>query len=119
MQTSEHKALTRQPGRRATWIGRSGRSFSLAGEVFTSFGMETGGLYLVAKGSNVLWVGSTDDLVADPVSRTRFRLALSCGDRAFRVDGVDLAGDRLATIWDLEGAAPQGALHVLTPQKAA
>lgn len=119
MQTSDHKVMTRQPGRRVTWIGRSGRAFSLVVEGFTSFAMETRGLYLVAKGSNVLWVGSTDELVADPVSRTRFRLALSCGDRVFRVADMDPPGDRLATIWDLEGAVPQDAPQVLTPQKAA
>ena len=63
-------------------------------------------LYLLAKGSHVLWVGSTDELVGDPMSRSRFRLALDCADRVFRVVAPGAAAERLSTIWDLEGAAP-------------
>jgi hypothetical protein len=70
-------------------------------------------LYLIAKGSHVLWVGSTDELVGDPMSRSRFRLALDCADRVFRLLSPGAAAERLSTIWDLEGAEP------LTAAKAA
>ena len=63
-------------------------------------------LYLIAKGSHVLWVGSTGELVGDPLSRSRFRLALDCADRVFRLLTPGAAAERLSTIWDLEGAEP-------------
>jgi hypothetical protein len=40
------------------------------------------------------------------MSRTRFRLALDCADRAFRVRSSGAPDERLSTVWDLEGAAP-------------
>jgi hypothetical protein len=92
--------------RRARWRGRSGRSYLMAGENLERFAMSDGALYLIAKGSLVLWVGSTGDLVADPMSRTRFRLALDCADRVFRVEEPEGEDARMATVWDLEGAEP-------------
>lgn len=62
-------------------------------------------LYVVAKGTNILWVGATEDLVSEPMSRARFRLALDCADRVYRLP-EDVQDNRLATILDLEGAAP-------------
>ncbi len=85
------------------WLGQSGRDYALRPEHLGSFAMEEGQLYLIAKGQNVLWVGSTEDLVADPMSRTRFRLALDCATEVF---GLAAPENRLATIWDLEQAAP-------------
>jgi len=93
--------------RTAQWIGRSGRSYHLAAENLDSFTMEEDSLFLLARGSHVLWVGSSGELVADPLSRSRFRLAMSCADRIFSLVALDDAAQRLATIWDLEGAAPQ------------
>ncbi|ODT71028.1 MAG: hypothetical protein ABS75_09850 [Pelagibacterium sp. SCN 63-23] len=90
-------------GRLAHWHGRSGHPYDLTGESLESFSMQAGDLYLIAKGSNVLWVGSTEDLVNDPMSRTRFRLALDCATHVFRLAAPE---DRLSVIWDLEGAAP-------------
>jgi hypothetical protein len=90
--------------RQNRWQGRSGRVYGLATENLSSFAMDEWGLYLIAKGSHVLWVGSASDLVADPMSRSRFRLALDLGDRAFRLDATPSEAERWATIWDLEGA---------------
>lgn len=87
------------------WQGRSGLRYRLAKEQLDSFVMHDADLYVVAKGSNVLWVGSADDLVADPASRARFRLALTCANAAFRLDAPS---DRNAAIWDLESAIPAG-----------
>lgn len=92
--------------RRASWVGRSGRSYDLQSENLDHFAMTERDLYLIAKGGNTLWVGSTNDLVVDPLSRTRFRLALDCGDRVFRVISQGMDAERLSTIWDLEGAEP-------------
>lgn len=102
--------LISPPRRRVHWRGRSGRDYQLAGETLDHFALDDDELYLIAKGTLVLWVGSSGDLVADPASRSRFRLALDCADRVFRVEipGDDLA--RMTTIWDLEGAEPMAEL---------
>ena len=59
-----------------------------------------------ALGNLVLWAGSADDLIKDATSRSRFRLALDCADRAFLVGSSNDEVERLTTIWDLEGAEP-------------
>ncbi|MDB5586498.1 MAG: hypothetical protein JWP26_1468 [Devosia sp.] len=89
-----------------TWMGRSGRVYGLVGENLDRFAMTENDLYLIAKGGNALWVGSTHDLVGDPLSRSRFRLALDCADRVFRLVTPSADSERLSTIWDLEGAEP-------------
>lgn len=93
-------------GRGSNWQGRSGRAYDLVSENLEHFAMGEAELYVIAKGSHVLWVGSTADLVSDPLSRTRFRLALDCADRVFRLVSPAADSERLSTIWDLEGAEP-------------
>ena len=88
------------------WMGRSGRAYGLIGENLDRFSMTDSDLYVIAKGGNALWVGSTTDLVGDPLSRSRFRLALDCADRVLRLVTPGTEGERLSTIWDLEGAEP-------------
>jgi len=88
------------------WRGRSGRFYALEAlrlEAFTFAGDE---LYLIALGHRVLWAGGATDLVQDPVSRARFRLAMDCADRVFRVDGVLDPVERMTILWDLEAAEP-------------
>jgi hypothetical protein len=97
--------------RHSHWHGRSGRDYELVGEPIDSFAMSGALLYVLAKGSHILWVGSADDLVTDPASRSRFRLAMNCADRAFRLSGDGPDADRFATIWDLEGASPASAVQ--------
>ena len=63
-------------------------------------------LYLIALGTHVLWAGGGADLIEDPVSRARFRLAMDCADRVFRVEATPGAIERLTVLWDLEGAEP-------------
>jgi len=89
------------------WLGRSGRAYEMASENLADFIMALDTLYLIAKGRNVLWVGSTNELIGDPSSRARFRLALGCADRIFRLDGASDDAGRLSAIWDLEGGAPE------------
>lgn len=84
---------TVRAGRRSHWHGRSGRDYELVGEPIDSFALS----------------GSADDLVTDPASRSRFRLAIESADRAFRLAAEANDADRFATIFDLEGAAPAGA----------
>ncbi|KQX35758.1 hypothetical protein ASD04_13365 [Devosia sp. Root436] len=106
----ENKVLIHGFGRLSNWLGRSGRAYGLVSESLERFAMTDADLYLVAQGNHVLWVGSTGELVADPMSRTRFRLALDCATNVFRLMTPGAAAERLTTIWDLEGAEPaQGA----------
>ena len=99
---SESKVLVYGFGRLSSWLGRSG----LVSENLERFAMTETDLYLIAKGNHVLWVGSTGELVGDPVSRSRFRLALDCATSVFRLLTPGAATERLTTIWDLEGAEP-------------
>ena len=106
MASSENRVVTYAFTRQTQWQGRSGRGYDVVSENLELFAMGDADLYMIAKGSHVLWVGSTGELVGDPMSRTRFRLALDCADRVFRVLSPGGAGERLSTIWDLEGAEP-------------
>ncbi|KKB07682.1 hypothetical protein VE26_13470 [Devosia chinhatensis] len=85
------------------WQGRSGAHYRLFAEGLDSFAMTPDDLYVIAKGSHVLWVGSADDLVADPSSRVRFRLALDCATQVYRLDAPV---NHHAASWDLEEAMP-------------
>jgi len=106
----ENNVLVHGFGRLSTWQGRSGQSYRMVSENLEQFAMGDTELFLLAKGSHVLWVGATSELITDPMSRTRFRLALDCADRVFRVSSPGIQAERLTTIWDLEGAEPkQGA----------
>ena len=100
------KVVLHRFGRQTLWQGRSGRAYDMIGENLEHFVLGETELTLLAKGNHVLWVGSSAELVGDPLSRTRFRLALTCADRVFRVVSPAGADERLSTIWDLEGAAP-------------
>ena len=102
--TSENRVLAHGFGRLSNWLGRSGRPYDLVSESLDRFAMADTELYLIAKGNHVLWVGSTGELVGDHMSRSRFRLALDCADRVFRLLTPGAASERLTTIWDLEGA---------------
>lgn len=87
----------------AQWQGRSGRLYGLMAESLDSFAMAEADLYVIAKGSHVLWVGSTEELVSDPMSRARFRLALDCATQVLRLPTPE---GRLSALWDLETAVP-------------
>ena len=67
------------------WRGGSGRFYALEPLALDAFTFRGDELYLVALGHHVLWAGAASDLVEDAVSRARFRLAMDCADRAFRV----------------------------------
>ncbi len=92
--------------RSTLWRGRSGRVYALATDRLADFALCGSELSLVARGNLVLWVGSLAEVVNDADSRARFRLALDCADRAFRMTAPSDAVDRATIIWDLEGAGP-------------
>jgi hypothetical protein len=88
------------------WRGRSGRHYTLRPARLDDFALRNNGLYLVARGSLVLWAGSSDDVINDADSRARFRLALDCADRVFEVEAGADHVERMTAVWDLEGAEP-------------
>jgi len=92
--------------RPVNWRGRSGRYYALAPARLGDFAFVGEEIYLIALGPMVLWVGAAADLVADPVSRARFRLAIDCADRVFQVETAADEVERLTVIWDLEAAEP-------------
>ncbi|QQR39371.1 hypothetical protein [Devosia rhizoryzae] len=98
--------------RRSEWQGRSGRRYELTHDNLENFAMRETDLYVIAKGGLPLWVGSTEELVADPMSRTRCRLALDCATEVLRMPAPH---DRMAAIWDLENAYP---VQAITAQAA-
>lgn len=103
MATNEFMVDLRSPARLVFWLGRSGRRYGLLGENLDSFAMHDGELHVMTKGTQVLWVGSQGDLVADPGSRARFRLALDCATQVFRLAASETDA---GVVWDLEGAVP-------------
>ena len=96
--------------RQVNWRGRSGRFYALTPERLESFMLTAGGLFMLARGTMPMWVGSADDVVHDAASRSRFRLALETADRAFAVEAGDDDLSRMTTVWDLEGAEPVSGL---------
>ena len=97
-------------GRQVNWRGRSGRLYALSPEHLEDFALRNNDLFLIARGSLVLWAGAADDVIHDPQSRARFRLALDCADRVFHVDAGADQVERMTTVWDLEGAEPVAGL---------
>jgi hypothetical protein len=97
--------------RPVNWRGRSGRYYALAPERLEDFSFLADELYLIALGPMVLWVGGGADLVTDPISRARFRLAMDCADRVFVVETITDEVERMTTIWDLEAAEPATIPH--------
>lgn len=85
------------------WHGRSGRDYPLLPQDVASFAMDAGNLYLIAKFGHPLWVGSSEDLVADAMSRVQFRLALASATEVYRLESRDTS---LLTICDLQDAVP-------------
>lgn len=104
------RSLAALPSRHVNWRGRSGRFYALTPERLDSFVLTTDGLYMLARGTLPLWVGTAHDVIHDAASRARFRLALAAADRAFAVDADEDELSRMTIVWDLEGAEPVSGL---------
>lgn len=103
---AERRFAAQAPVRQVNWRGRSGRYYALNPERLDTLSLTTSGLYMLARGTVPVWVGSADDVINDAQSRSRFRLALEAADRAFLVDAAADELSRMTTVWDLEGAEP-------------
>jgi hypothetical protein len=107
---AERRGTAPLPSRQVNWRGRSGRFYALLPERFETFALAPDGLYLLARGTLPMWVGSADDVIHDAQSRSRFRLALEAADRAFAVQADADELSRMTIVWDLEGAEPVSGL---------
>jgi hypothetical protein len=106
------KTLVQQGfSRPVSWRGRSGRFYALNPERLEDFVLRGNELYLIARGTLVLWAGSAEEIITDVQSRARFRLALAAADRAFHVQAAEDDVERMTVIWDLEGASPVSGLN--------
>lgn len=110
MSVSDRRYSAVTVARQVNWRGRSGRIYALLSERMESFALLGAGLYLLARGSVPLWVGSAEDVIHDAPSRSRFRLALEAADRAFAVEAEGDELSRMTIVWDLEGAEPVAGL---------
>jgi hypothetical protein len=108
--SQECRIVSIVPQRRVNWRGRSGHLYSLAPERLDTLSRADSGVHMLARGTVPLWVGSSLDVINDPPSRSRFRLALEAADRAFLVDAEADELNRMTMVWDLEGAEPVSAL---------
>ena len=104
------EALRPPFARPVNWRGRSGRFYALSAERLDDFVLRGEDVYLIARGNLVLWAGASTDVIADPQSRARFRLALTCADRVFHVETAGDDVERMTLVWDLEGATPVAGL---------
>lgn len=103
---AERRIPALSPPRQVNWRGRSGRFYALTPERLDSFALSTDSLYMLARGTLPMWVGSAHDVIHDAASRARFRLALEAADRAFLVATEADELGRATIVWDLEGAEP-------------
>lgn len=84
-----------------TWIGQSGRLYSMVREQSSEFKMRQDALYVLTLGSQALWAGTAQDLVSDGASRDRFRLAVRSGGVALRFDAPTSADEAAIASWDI------------------
>jgi hypothetical protein len=92
------------------WRGRSGRYYALAPLPVDHFALDSDGLFLLARGQDVLWVGTEAEIVGDAARRAAFRTALRVANAAFRMVPPEGEIDRMTMAWDLENAEPVGGI---------
>ena len=94
------------------WLGRSGQLYPLMPVSLAELSLSDDELTLLVRQGKVLWVGSAEDVVGDPQSRTRFRWALEAADAAFSLAAEPGTVERLILRWDLEEAEPVSGVRV-------
>lgn len=92
--------------RPTSWRGPSGRAYPVQPERLDTFVLEDDAAHLLALGPHMLWAGTARDLIDSADSRARFRLAMTCADRVYRIAMPVADGDQMMLLWDLEGALP-------------
>lgn len=85
------------------WKGRSGKRYHLA-NVDMRARMQPGHLYALAGDGVILWAGTAQDLLADPVSRARFRREQTASTAMLSMPADGDLLDIMTIAWDLEGS---------------
>lgn len=96
------------------WRGRSGEFYVMWPEPLDSFVLKGQDIYLLTLGNEVLWLGTSDDIVTDTSSRACFRTALRMASSVLRLPAP---GDEIAamrTRWDIEGGQLAGSLALVS-----
>lgn len=85
------------------WTGRSGRRYLMSRVVEERARMAAAQFYALVEHGVIRWAGTAEDLIADPMSRQRFRTVSAAGAQmlSMAAPGEPLAIMTLA--WDLEG----------------
>ena len=96
------------------WRGRSGRFYALTPLPIDRFALDSPDLYLLARGADVLWVGTEAEIIGDAAQRAAFRAALRIANAAFRVAAPAVEIDRVTMAWDLEEAEPATGLRAIS-----
>ena len=94
------------------WRGRSGRFYALTALPIDRFALAGPHLYLLARGTDVLWVGTEAEVIGDAAPRAAFRTALRFANAAFRIAPPKDDIERMTMAWDLEGAEPVTSLSL-------
>lgn len=94
----------------SVWQGRSGKRYDLS-RVDIRAPMQAGALYALATDGIIVWAGTAQDLLIDPVSRDRFRREQTAASLMLSMpaDGDPL--DIMTIAWDLEGSHPASDRH--------
>lgn len=106
MAVAERFEDLREAAAATNWRGRSGRFYALLPLPVDAFALEGDGLYLLARGADVLWVGTAAEVIAEAARRAAFRTALRVANAAFHVALPQGEIERMTIAWDLEGAEP-------------
>jgi len=106
MAVAERFEDLREAAEATNWRGRSGRFYALLPLPVDQFALDSDDLYMLARGGDVLWVGTADEVVADAARRAAFRTALRVANAAFRLAAPTDEINRMTLAWDLEGAEP-------------
>lgn len=97
----------------ANWRGRSGQFYTLTSEPLDSFALMGRDIYVLTSGSEVLWMGTADEIVADTNSRACFRTAIKLASSVLRLDAPATDGASMQARWDIEGGQLAGALSLV------
>lgn len=95
--------LSRRP---ISWRGRSGRTYMLRAEGIENFVLDDSELYVLTEGDRPCWVGTAGDVIADEVSRAKFRAAVRVASSVLSIARPADAVASMTAAWDLEGGEP-------------
>jgi hypothetical protein len=112
MAVAERFEDLREAAAPTNWRGRSGRFYALLALPVEQFALDGGDLYMLARGGDVLWVGTADEVIADAARRAAFRTALRVANAAFSMPVPEDEIERMTVAWDLEAAEPLLGLRV-------